>query len=94
MSAGAIKSVPMDETRSTILRPGLAPLHERELQQVQGGLLPFLAAAYSIATSYAVRSFGGYVLNRSSIIYGVYSAAKHYGGGENYGGAGRARDGS
>jgi hypothetical protein len=94
MSAIAIKSFARDKACSTHLRPGLEPLQEQELQHVQGGLLPFLAAAYSIATGYAVRSFGGYVLSRSSIIYGVYSAAKHYGGGENYGGSGRARDGS
>jgi lactobin A/cerein 7B family class IIb bacteriocin len=94
MSAIAIKSFAKDETCPTHLRPGLEPLQEQELQQVQGGLLPFIAAAYSVATGYAVRSFAGYVAHRATTIYGVFSAAKHYGGGENYGGSGRARDGS
>lgn len=94
MNAIAIKSFVKDGVGSTTHRRGLEPLTEGELRHVHGGILPFLAAAYSVATSYAVRSFGGYVLNRASIIYGVFSAAKHYGGGENYGGRGRARDGS
>jgi hypothetical protein len=51
-----------------------------EVEEVNGGVLPLLAAAYSIATSTAVRSLGGYVLNRAATIYAVYSAAEHYGG--------------
>lgn len=34
-------------------------LINNEVQEVHGGLLPLLAAAYSIATGTAVRSLGG-----------------------------------
>ena len=91
MSAIAIKSFVKDEFCSTSLRPGLEPLPERELRHVHGGLLPFLSAAYSVATGYTVRSFAGYVAHRAITIYSVFSAAKYYGS-ENYGGTGSPRD--
>jgi len=94
MNAIAIKSFIKDEPCSMTLRPGLELLPDQELRQVHGGLLPFLSAAYGVATGYTVRSFAGYVAHRAIAIYGVFSAAKHYGGGENYGGRGRGRDGS
>jgi hypothetical protein len=54
-------------------------LRDNEIQEVHGGLLPLLAAAYSIATGTAVRSLGGYILNRAATTYSIYSAAEHYG---------------
>jgi hypothetical protein len=57
-------------------------LNVNEIEQVSGGFLPLLAAVYSIATGTAVRSFGGYVLNRAATTYAIYSAAESYGGGD------------
>ena len=54
-------------------------LNVNEIQEVQGGLLPFLAAAYSLATGTAVRSLGGYILNRAATVYSVYGAAEYCG---------------
>jgi hypothetical protein len=56
-------------------------LNVNEINEVNGGVLPLLAAVYSIATSTAVRSLGGYLLNRAAMGYSIYSAAEHYGGG-------------
>jgi multisubunit Na+/H+ antiporter MnhB subunit len=56
-------------------------LNKSEIKQVSGGYLPLIAAAYSIATGTAVRSFTGYVLNRAATTYAIYSAASHYGSG-------------
>lgn len=53
-------------------------LINNEVQEVHGGLLPLLAAAYSIATGTAVRSLGGYILNRAATTYSIYSAAEYY----------------
>jgi len=50
-----------------------------EVQNVNGGILPILAAAYAIATGTAVRSLGGYVIQRAFALYAVYSAAEYYG---------------
>lgn len=54
-------------------------LSPKEVESVSGGVLPALAAVYSVATGTAVRSFGGYVLNRAAGIYAVYSASSYYG---------------
>ena len=54
-------------------------LNVNEIKEVSGGILPILAAAYSIATGTAVRSLGGYLLNRAATVYAVYSAAEAYG---------------
>lgn len=54
-------------------------LNLQEVEQVNGGILPLAAAAYSLATGTAVRSVGGYVLNRAASVYAVYSAAEYYG---------------
>lgn len=91
IDAMAVRSFVKEDARSTTCRSGLKPLSEHDMRQVHGGLLPFLAAAYSVATGYAVRSFSGYVVHRASAIYTVFGAAKHYGG-ENYGGTGSPRD--
>lgn len=51
----------------------------QEVESVNGGLLPLAAAVYSLATGTAVRSVGGYVLNRAATLYAIYSAAEYYG---------------
>ena len=48
----------------------------KELQEVNGGLLPLLALGYSIVTGTAVRSAAGYVASRAATIYATYTAAE------------------
>lgn len=50
-----------------------------EVEDVNGGVGPALAAAYAIVSSTAVRSAAGYVASRVASTYAVFSAASHYG---------------
>lgn len=54
-------------------------LTENEIDSVHGGVLPVLTAAYSLASGTAVRSVGGYIINRAASAYAIYSAAQYYG---------------
>ena len=56
-------------------------LDEQEMSQVSGGIGPILAALYGIAGNTAARTLGKALISRGFSIYGVYSAAKTYGGG-------------
>ena len=51
-------------------------LNEHEMQSVNGGILPVLAAIGSFAGHMGVRSVGKYVFTRAMTTYAVYSAAK------------------
>lgn len=50
-------------------------LSQQEMEAVNGGVLPILAAIGSFAAHAGVRSVGGYIFSRAMTTYGVYSAA-------------------
>jgi len=61
--------------RSFQMRNTIRELSSDELKQVNGGIIPVVAAIGSFFTHHAVRSVGQYYLGRALTSYAVYSAA-------------------
>ena len=70
-----------DVTQVDSERTSIREMTEAELDAVHGGVAPIIAAVAGIAMNTTVRSLGAALVSRGLAIYGVYSAASHYGGG-------------
>jgi len=51
---------------------------KEEMQNVNGGVLPIVAALASFATHHALRSVGQYYLFRALTAYAVYGGAAYF----------------
>lgn len=60
------------------MKSTIRELTQEEMQSVNGGVLPVLAAIGSFVGHIGVRSVSGYLFTRSMSVYGVYSAAASF----------------